>query len=47
MVAWRLALKGVRKQYPQVAFPDEWPFTREIGMILDCDFWEMEPPSLY
>jgi len=44
VTAWRLALKGVRKSYPAVGFPDAWPFSREIGMVLDCDFWEIEPP---
>jgi len=39
--AWRLALKGVRKNYPQVTFPDVWPYPNDIDSILDCDFWKV------
>ncbi|MGM3305532.1 DUF29 domain-containing protein [Anabaena sp. WFMT] len=39
--AWRLALKGVHKNYPQVTFPDVWPYPNDIDSILDCDFWEL------
>lgn len=39
--AWRLALKGVRKNYPQVTFPDVWPYPNDIDSILDCDFWKL------
>ncbi|MEA5616247.1 DUF29 domain-containing protein [Cronbergia sp. UHCC 0137] len=38
--AWRIALKGVRKDYPQVIFPDVWPYSQDIDSMLDCDFWE-------
>ena len=38
--AWRLALKGVRKDYPQVIFPDVWSFSNDIDSMLDCDFWQ-------
>jgi Domain of unknown function DUF29 len=38
---WRLALKGVCKNYPQVTFPDVWPYPNDIESILDCDFWEL------
>ncbi len=41
---WRLALKGVRKSYPAVNFPDKWPFDQAPDAMLNCDFWEMEPP---
>ncbi|GBF79618.1 DUF29 domain-containing protein [Aphanothece sacrum] len=37
---WRLALKGVRKDYPQVTFPDVWSYPNDIESILDCDFWQ-------
>jgi hypothetical protein len=39
--AWRLALKGVRKNYPQVTFPDVWTYPHDIDSILDCDFWQL------
>ncbi|MEA5576583.1 DUF29 domain-containing protein [Anabaena sp. UHCC 0451] len=39
--AWRLALKGVRKNYSQVTFPDVWPYPNDIDSILDCDFWKL------
>ena len=38
--AWRLALKGVRKDYPQVTFPDIWSYSQDIDSMLDCDFWQ-------
>ena len=38
--AWRIALKGVRKDYPQVTFPDVWSYSQDIDSMLDCDFWE-------
>ncbi|NJP11841.1 MAG: DUF29 domain-containing protein [Leptolyngbyaceae cyanobacterium RU_5_1] len=37
--AWRYALKRVRKDYPEVEFPDEWQFSREIAALLDEEFW--------
>lgn len=41
MTAWRLALKGVRKDYPNISFPDLWSYPNDIDSILDCDFWEL------
>jgi hypothetical protein len=38
--AWRIALKGVRKDYPQVTFPDTWIYSHDIDSMLDCDFWK-------
>ncbi|MDB9438747.1 DUF29 domain-containing protein [Dolichospermum lemmermannii CS-548] len=38
--AWRLAIKGVRKDYPQVTFPDVCPYSSDIDSMLDCDFWK-------
>jgi Domain of unknown function DUF29 len=38
--AWRIALKGVRKDYPQVNFPDVWSYPNDIESMLDCNFWE-------
>ena len=38
--AWRIALKGVRKDYPQVIFPDTWIYSHDIDSMLDCDFWK-------
>lgn len=36
---YRTALKVVRTQYQGVAFPDEWPFSREIDAVLEETFW--------
>ena len=38
--AWRIALKGVRKDYPQVTFPAIWSYSQDIDSMLDCDFWQ-------
>ena len=38
--AWRIALNGVRKDYPQVTFPDTWIYSHDIDSMLDCDFWQ-------
>jgi hypothetical protein len=40
MVAWEIALKTVRKEYHQVAFPDRWPYAQNIETILNEDFWQ-------
>jgi len=37
--AWHIALKNVRKEYPQHSFPDQWPRERSIEPMLNCDFW--------
>lgn len=37
--AWQSALKRVRKEYPQVQFPDTWQLSREIEVILTEEVW--------
>jgi Domain of unknown function DUF29 len=37
--AWQYALKRVRKDYPEVEFPAQWQFSREIEAMLEQDFW--------
>ncbi|ATS18525.1 DUF29 domain-containing protein [Synechococcus sp. PCC 6717] len=37
--AWQIALKNVRKEYPQVSFPDAWSYDRAIEQLLNNDFW--------
>ena len=37
--AWQIALKNVRKEYPQVTFPAKWPCDRSIEQMLNDDFW--------
>lgn len=40
IVGWEIALKTVRKEYHQVAFPDRWPYAQNIETILNEDFWQ-------
>ncbi|MBW4515925.1 MAG: DUF29 domain-containing protein [Timaviella obliquedivisa GSE-PSE-MK23-08B] len=37
--AWSIALKSVRKEYPQIPFPDIWSYDRSPEKMLDRDFW--------
>jgi Domain of unknown function DUF29 len=37
--AWQIALKNVRKEYPQVTFPTEWKYDRSVDPMLNEDFW--------
>jgi hypothetical protein len=37
--AWQIALKNVRKEYPQISFPDVWSYDRSPEEMLDRDFW--------
>jgi len=37
--AWQIALKNVRKEYPQISFPNEWTYNCSIAQILNDDFW--------
>jgi hypothetical protein len=38
--AWQDALIEVREDYPQVAFPDRWQFSRDVDILLTQKFWE-------
>jgi hypothetical protein len=35
------ALRKVRKDYPDLRFPDEWRFSREVNAVLSVDIWEI------
>ncbi len=37
--AWKIALKNVRKEYPQITFCSEWACDRSIEPMLNRDFW--------
>jgi hypothetical protein len=37
--AWQIALKNVRKEYPQITFPSKWKYDRSIEPMLNGDFW--------
>ncbi len=37
---WTYALRQVRKDYPAVEFPDDWPFSREVEALLTQEFWQ-------
>lgn len=37
--AWQIALKNMRKEYPQISFPNEWIYDRSIEKMLNDDFW--------
>jgi hypothetical protein len=36
---WQRALKQVRNDYPQINFPDQWPFSQEPEAMLTQTFW--------
>jgi hypothetical protein len=38
--AWRIALKNVRQEYPQVPFPAAWEGDRAIEPMLNSEFWQ-------
>ncbi len=38
--AWQDALIEVREDYPQVSFPDQWQFSRDVEILLTQRFWE-------
>ncbi|MDG2990034.1 DUF29 domain-containing protein [Candidatus Synechococcus calcipolaris G9] len=37
--AWKIALKNVSKEYPNVIFPQEWMSDRSIEPMLNNDVW--------
>ena len=39
-IAFRVALRTVRKTYKSAKFPDTWQFSRDIDSMLNVDFWE-------
>jgi hypothetical protein len=40
--AWEIALRTVREEYPQVDFPSQWPYSRQVEAMLNDRFWETE-----
>lgn len=40
--AWKIALKNVRQDYPQVNFPDEWRSNASMEHLLNGDLWLKE-----
>lgn len=38
--AWNFALKDLKAEYPQVLFPREWQFSRDLETMLDRTFWD-------
>jgi len=39
-IAFKLALRSVRKNYKAYQSPDTWQFSRDINTMLNVDFWE-------
>jgi Domain of unknown function DUF29 len=37
---WNVALAEAKEDYPEVNFPDEWQFSRDINAILSEEFWK-------
>ena len=37
--AWEIALKTVCEEYPQVDFPTEWQYSKEMDAMLNERFW--------
>ncbi len=38
--AWQESLTEVSEDYPQVLFPDQWQFSRDVDILLTQKFWE-------
>ncbi|MFM7372866.1 MAG: DUF29 family protein, partial [Sphaerospermopsis kisseleviana] len=38
--AWRRSLTNVRSEYKSVNFPSEWPYSSELEILLNSNFWE-------
>jgi len=43
-IAWRYALKDVRKEYKKTQFPEIWQFGSDIESILNIEVWENDRP---
>jgi Domain of unknown function DUF29 len=39
-IAFKFALRSVRKNYKAYQFPDTWQFSHDIDTMLNVDFWE-------
>jgi len=40
--AWEVSLKIVREDYPQVTFPDRFPYATDVETLLNQKYWEIE-----
>jgi hypothetical protein len=40
--AWEIALETVREDYPNVTFPDHFPYATEVDTLLNQKYWEIE-----
>jgi hypothetical protein len=40
--AWKSALKTVGEDYPQVTFPDRFPYVTDVETLLNQKYWEIE-----
>ncbi|APB33502.1 hypothetical protein GlitD10_1182 [Gloeomargarita lithophora Alchichica-D10] len=38
--AWSIALKNIRKEYPPLPLPDQWPHNRSLEPMLNQEFWQ-------
>lgn len=38
--AWNFAIKDLQVEYPQIQFPKEWQFAKDIETMLDRTFWD-------
>jgi hypothetical protein len=38
--AWKIALRTVCEEYPQVNFPTQWPYSQQVEAMLNDRFWE-------
>jgi hypothetical protein len=38
--AWNFAIKDLQVEYPQIQFPREWQFDKDIETMLDRIFWD-------
>jgi hypothetical protein len=36
---WQVALADAQKDYPQIEFPDDCPFPKDVEAILSAEFW--------
>ena len=41
-LAWKFALKSVRVDYPEINFPDRFPYSTEVETLLNKKYWEIK-----
>jgi hypothetical protein len=37
---WKAALSDLQEDYPKTQFPDQWPYSTEVDVLLHEKFWE-------